>query len=230
VDPDYNARFLERCRDLGLSHNDYALNHMLYDIRKSGKSMLPPTTRRTEFRDYDAYSFAAEIAVRVLQRSEGISLDRILCSPPLRRRFDETAERLAPDESALKLRWAALNLRKTHRLKQADMSMPLFELGVRVPVAALRLDKLPASPAAYAFFDQERPVFAGETSDLKSRLDRHLRHSANFGLPTWLGLCTRNGLLLRYALLPEARQADRLAWLRQFINSERPLLNYQRAA
>ena len=70
VDPDLNAQFLNRCRDLGIvDGTDYDINHALYDIRKSGKAEFPPTTKQTVFRDMDLYSFASEIAIRSLQRA-----------------------------------------------------------------------------------------------------------------------------------------------------------------
>ena len=230
LDPDYNARFLERCHDLGLTQNDYVLNLLLYSIPKTGKGMLPPSTKRTEFRDYDSYAFASEIAVRLLQRADGISLDRILCNPSLRQRFDEAAQRLAPEQPALKLRWAALNLRKTHRLRPGDARLPLFELESATPIGQVKLDRIPADPGTYAFYDEQRPIFAGETANLRKRVEHHLEHSARQGLPTWLGILSEKGLILKYAVVPGQKQEVRLAWLRQFINRERPILNYQRAA
>lgn len=230
VDPDYNARFLDRCRDLGLDQSDYFLNHMLYDIRKSKKAILPPAKKMTVFKDYDRYAFAAEIGVRVLQRSSGVSLDQVVCDPELRRQFDELAQRLSPEEPVLKLRWAALNLRKTHRLKPGDVHGPEYDLVSAGPVERVNLDEIPTFPGTYVFYDRARPLFADETHDIRGRLEVHLRHSGRRGLPTWLDIDSSNGFDLKYLALPSLKREERLSWLRQFINKEKPLLNYQKAA
>src|SRR6266852_1360928 len=81
VDPELNVQFLAECRRLGLNQSDYNLNHALLDIRKSGKATLPAATERTQFNDYDEYQFASEIAIRILQRTEAVTLDQVLCDP-----------------------------------------------------------------------------------------------------------------------------------------------------
>jgi hypothetical protein len=230
VDPDLNARFLERCRDMGLrDESDYMLNHLLYDIRKSSTVELPKTTKPTVFK-YDEFAFAAEIAIRSLQRSSGVSLDQVLCDPELRRKFDEIAQRLAPEQPVLKLRCAALNFRKTHRLKPGDINSPKYDLIVAGRVESLVPKIIPILPGAYVFYGDQRPLFAGESANLQQRIDRHLQHSGRQGLPSWLDVPISSGLELRYFADEKAKQETRLSWLRQFINSERPLLNYQRAA
>jgi len=228
-DPVLNARFLRRCRALGLVESDYNLNHALYDIRKTPKKgKLPPTTKKTEFRDYDGYEYASEIAVRFLQRNDGASLDGILCDPILQSKFDTLAERLVPKTPVLKLRYAALNLRKTHRLKPMDMSGQEYDLVSAGPVERVNLDKLPEFPGVYLFYNQSRPIFAGETEQLRTRINQHLQVSDRRGLPRWLA--GDGEYLLRYAALPSVSRDERLRWLRQFINKEKPLLNYQKVA
>jgi uncharacterized protein (DUF1015 family) len=39
-------------------------------------------------------------------------------------------------------------------------------------------------PGVYAFYDHTRPIFAGETENLKRRIGAHLEA----GLPNWLGI------------------------------------------
>lgn len=228
VDPDLDARFLVVCRKLGMTQTDSRLNHALMDIRKSKKAPLPKTTKRTEFSDYDQYQFASEIAVRVLQRTEGVTLDKILCDPRLALEFDRIAKELAPGVSALKLRWAALNLRKTHRLgpSKAEKKTPEFDLVPVGPLQTVVVPEIPPFPATYVFYDQKRPIFAGETSDLRSRIEKHLKG----GLPRWLEASADFDIVLKRSIVPAASQDDRRSWLAQFINRERPLLNYQKAA
>ena len=230
VDPHYNALFLQRCRELGLTQSDYHLNHALFDARKSKKVLLPQATKPTKFTDYDDYEFASEIAFRHLQRKEGVTLDRVLCDPALRARFDEIAQRLAPEQSVLKLRCAALNLRKSHRLRPLRGEAPTYDLVSAGPVARINLDEIPAMPGMYVFYDKARPIFAGETAKLRARIGQHLEHSQALGLPEWLEVGSPQGLELRYIAIPSVGREGRLTWLMQFVNRERPILNYQNAA
>ncbi len=233
VNPEFNARFIARCRELGLNSPEEVLNHTLMNVRKNPKNKwkLNPTTKRAGFSDYDDFSFASEIAVRALQRTEGVTLDRILCDPVFRDRFDKLATQLAPDRTEMQLRCAALNLRKTHRLKPVDQeSEEAFDPStIRLITAGvfrrLDLERLAAEPGGYALYDQNRPIFAGETVSLQKRVGLHLRS----GIPDWLGIDRGEELELRFAALPPKRDS-RLAWLGDFINKERPLLNYQRVA
>src|SRR5262249_42537390 len=225
VDPDLNARFLMACRRLGLTQSDYQLNHGLLDIRKSKKAELPKATKKTEFRDYDDYQFAAEIAVRTLQRTEGLTLDQILCDPRIGMEFDAIARQLAPGQTALKLRCAALNLRKTHRLRPLPAEkVPEYDFVQAGPLKSLVVPDLPAFPAPYVLSEQTRPVFASETEDLRRRVELHLKS----GLPQWLATQGGYDLLLGYSTQPVAQHEERRNWLNQFINREKPLLNYQR--
>lgn len=224
VDPLYNMRFLTRCRELDLAGSDYWLNHKLYDIRKSCKGLLPATTKKTEFRDFDAYRFAAEIGVRVLQRTEGVSLDHILCDPLLVKKFDDIVQRLTEVPSVLKLRWAALNLRKTHMLQREDSEAPQYMLDVVRKISTLDMRDLPEREAAYALYDHNWPIYAGETENLRKRIERHI----NYGI----SVADMSSLTLRIHTNDDGlrSQDSRMRWLRWFINKERPLLNYQKVA
>src|SRR5205814_406880 len=89
IEQDLDNNFLSQCRKLGLpvpEYSDYCLNHLLMNIRKTAKykGMLNATTEKSSFPSYDDCFFASEIAIRILQRTEGVSLDRVLCDPPLR--------------------------------------------------------------------------------------------------------------------------------------------------
>lgn len=227
VDPALNSRFLAECARLGLQENDYRINHALMDIRKSKKLDLPKATIRTEFNDYDDFLFAAEIAVRLLQREKGVTLDQILCDPAIATQFDAIAQKLV-NQPALKLRWAALNLRKTRRLgpmkgNKDDLSVNLITAG---PVRVLKAGELPNTPGVYSFFDANRPLFAGETENLQHRMELHLGGT----MPEWINMEADFDYLLKYAPMPAAKQKERTDWLYDFIGHERPLLNYQRVA
>jgi hypothetical protein len=227
VDPAMNELFLAECRKLGLTESDYAINHALLDARKSKKLILPEATKRTEYRDYDEYLFASEIATRLLQRAEGVTLDQILCDPSLATKFDRIAKRMAPKQPVLKLRWAALNLRKTRRLgptkKKDDLAIDWLTAG---PFRLISPNELPSDPGVYSLYDHTRPLFAGETDNLQHRVQLH-RDGA---MPEWIGLTEDVGCILRYCALPSVNQQARNIWLHRFITEERPLLNYQKVA
>jgi hypothetical protein len=231
VDPELNAAFLGECRGLGLTQSDYELNHILLSIRKSGRAVLPPATKKPKITDYDNFLFASEIAARHLQRQDGLTLDRVLCDPSLRQRFDEIALRFGAEKSVLKLRMGALYLRKMHRLSPEDKPEGFYDLRPAGRIADLRLGEIPDMPGLYAFFSEKRPIFAAETAKLRHRIDLHLATANKLFLPKWLELGFDEGSLeLRCYSQPKISTTERLNWLNQYINSERPLLNYQAAA
>jgi hypothetical protein len=135
------------------------------------------------------------------------------------------AVQLAGDRTELQLRCAALNLRKTHKLQPIPAGTLNLGLVSAGPFRRINLASLLATPGGYAIYDQNRPVFAGETENLQKRVGNHLR----YGLPEWLGIEKDDELSLKFVALP-ARRDDRLDWLGGFINRERPLFNYQKAA
>ena len=184
VETQLNGRFLDKCKSLGLRHAAWVLNHTLMNIRKTTKysARLNRATKRSGFSDYDDYAFASEIAVRTLQRTEGVTLDRILCDPALRARFDELARQLAPNQPEIKLRCAALNLRKTHRLKPLPQNATEYDLVAAGPVRKVDLSMIAPLPGTYVFYDINRPIFAGETENLHKRISMHLKS----GIPQWL--------------------------------------------
>lgn len=228
VETQLNGRFLDKCKSLGLRHAAWVLNHTLMNIRKTTKysARLKKATKRSGFSDYDDYAFASEIAVRTLQRTEGVTLDRILCDPALRSRFDELARQLAPNQPEIKLRCAALNLRKTHRLKPLPRNVTEYDLVAAGPVRKVDLSTIAPLPGTYVFYDINRPIFAGETENLHKRISTHLKS----GIPQWLRSDMDESFVLKTLVLPSAKKDDRLDWLGAFVNRERPLLNYQRAA
>jgi len=227
VDPKYNDRFLRECRKLGLTQSDYELNHALQDIRKSGKAVLPPATKKPQIKDYDGFVFASEIAFRHIQRQEGVSLDQVLCDPETRARFDAIAQQLAPGRSVYKLRMGALYLRKTHRLSPRDSLKESCDLHSMGRVDEVDIAQIPAFPGMYVFYEAIRPIFAGETAQLQRRITLHMKASQHLFLPRWLGIGHEKDLELRLLALPKITHTGRLQWLNQFINRERPPLNYQ---
>jgi site-specific DNA-methyltransferase (adenine-specific) len=104
ADPELNARFVEKCRELG---EPATLNRALLNLRKGGH-LRGIKSNRLSAGDDDPYRFAAEMAVRYMERRDGVSLDDIICDPELASEFDRLAAAIAPGFTPLQYRWAAL--------------------------------------------------------------------------------------------------------------------------
>src|SRR5690242_6001759 len=83
AEPELNARFISECRSLGLVAGVAEINRALLNLRKSGALSGRRRSRPTSFTDEAEYRFAAEMAVRFLERRDGVSLDEIVCDPEL---------------------------------------------------------------------------------------------------------------------------------------------------
>jgi hypothetical protein len=116
ADPELNAAFLAECVRLGLVGSPATLNRALLNLRKQGE-LRDRKSRKTSFANEDEYRFAAEMAVRFLERRDGLSLDAIICDPAMATEFDGLAAKILPGYTSLQYRWAALNLRKKKRLQ-----------------------------------------------------------------------------------------------------------------
>lgn len=226
IHPELNSAFLEACADAGIGKDTFALNKRLLNIRKtkSKSSNLNRASKRSKFRDYDKFEFASEIAVRTLQRTKGLSLDTILCDVDVRADFDQIARELVAGFDSLHFRAAALNLRKGHRLQPIADDVEKYDLVSEGPIKNINLNSLSDLPGMYALYDQNRPVFAGETQNLRERIARHL----SGGIPSWAW--DEETFNLRMLVMPSGKQDARRQWLMRFVNAERPLLNYQKAA
>jgi hypothetical protein len=83
ADPELNARFIEACRQAGLTESVRDLNVALLNLRKSGDLGSASKVRRTEFRDQEEYRHASEIAARHMELKHGVSWDVIVSTPEL---------------------------------------------------------------------------------------------------------------------------------------------------
>ena len=110
ADPNLNQRFEAECRRPGLESGVGECNRVLLNLRKASH-LSGLRSKRTSFRDQDDYEFASEIAIRFLERRDGVTLDHVICEPARVREFDELAARIAPGYTPLQYRWAALRVR-----------------------------------------------------------------------------------------------------------------------
>lgn len=230
LDPELNSQFIKSCHDAGLNDNAAAINLRLFNLRKKGRLTNPLRAKTTSFEDED-YRFAAEIAVRIIQRRSGESLDAILCDPALCRQLDELANGIVPGFTPLQYRWAALNLRKSKQLTPEILGRVIqSEQVLSFRVDGLSISEIPDSQGLYIFYDAPKTLYVGEASNLKLRLKKHLGHSDNPGLARWLWEHGAGGVLLEVHVLPEATpKSHRKALETELIRSRIPIFNVQRS-
>lgn len=230
ADPELNLRFIAECRRRGLRGSATDLNRALLNLRKKGDLAGRPRSKRTHFDDEDDYRFAAEIAVRFIERRDGISLDAIICDPNKAVVFDEVSARIAPGYSSLQYRWAALNLRKARRLEPEIVGRiaPPVDV-INMSVTEIVGDELPGSPGLYLFIAADQLLYVGETENLRKRLKKHLEHSDNKGLARWIWQHGTDSLHLEMHVLEEGTGSRiRRALELELIRSRQPVFNVQR--
>lgn len=228
ADPSLNSHFIVACQQRGVTDTPVDLNLALFNARKRGG--LPRSTRRTVFRNQDGYIFAAEIAIRSMERKHKTTLDRVLCDPKLAAEFDSVATEIAPGFSPLEYRWAALSLRKNNRLKPeiVGRAVPTTTCG---PVAASTLDiaTIPTQQGVYVLTTRENVLYIGEALNLCARLKKHLDHSDNKLLARYIWEFGKADLLIEYHVLPPNTRTDvRRAMELEMIRSRRPMFNIRR--
>lgn len=186
ADPELNAAFVTEAGRLGLMAAAATLNRSLLNLRKAG-DLRGRKSKKTSFADEGDYRFAAEMAIRFLERRDGISLDSIICDPQLAAEFDAYAARIAPGYSSLQYRWAAFNLRKASRLKPELLARVAPPVTVAVHrIKDIDITKIPAEQGLYIFFMTSGALYVGEAENLFKRLKKHLDHSDNKGLARWM--------------------------------------------
>jgi hypothetical protein len=231
ADPELNQKFIAWCHRNGLAASVQEINHKLLNFRKAGGLSNYRTTKRTQVGPADDFKFAAEISARYMEKEYKLKLDDILCDPDLANEFDEHAKELAPGFSSLQYRWAALNLRKTRKLRPEIVSQILdcdrITLG---PIAKTNANDLPDAQGVYVFYTSNTTLYVGESGNLKRRVMKHLEHSDNKHLARWFWDQGQENIILELHVLPDnstvvhrrALEAELIASRRAVFNSSRP--------
>jgi len=229
ADPELDRKFLRRCRELGLAGTDYELNWALLNARKSGDMSLMPKTRKYTVSETDEFDYASELAVRHLELTKDVSLDKIICDPGLAEEFDNYASRLAPGHTSLEYRWVALGLRKAGRLrKDAAERIEIPELRPVSRVNRLNVSKLAETGGLYLLSSPDGPVFLSQTDNLRHRMEKHIEVSDSKGLPTWLW--DGGPLELSVAEMPGVAKGERLQTEILLVRKLHPTMNLVRQA
>ncbi|MCK4342000.1 MAG: hypothetical protein KAY37_09790 [Phycisphaerae bacterium] len=226
ADPELNARFLRECTGLGMTQPASVLNRCLLNIRKASQ-LSGLRSKRTSFSDQQDYVFASEIAIRFLERRDGVTLDDVICDPVRAAEFDGLAARIAPGYTPLQYRWAALSLRKSQRLRPEPIGRAIQPLSVEQARAdEIDLDDVPTTQGLYVFFAGSESLYVGEAQSLRSRLKKHLDHSDNRGLARWLWEHGTDAVYLEWQVLPPTTATQtRRAMECELIRSRRPVFN-----
>lgn len=213
-----NERFVETCKDLGLPGNAFAWNRLLLRARKTGK--LPRSkreARRHSFKEMDQYSFASEIAMRIMELEYESTLDDVLCRPELALEFDQVARTFAPEQSVFDLRWAALAIRKRASKSRSLANEKGFKDWLKKKLPPAKPPEFFCSPkfevpGVYIVENSDQKLYIGEAVDMRARIERMLESES------WSNL---NPQTLR--IIP---QVDNMHGLQAvLVERSRPLLN-----
>jgi len=111
--------FIKACENelskLGLPKtNEFEYNWKLEYLRKQGRlgRVLNRRKRRSSYSKDPAYDLAKNIATKIMEAGLPKTIDKVMCDPHLRQKFDERAKNINPKASVYLVRKAALNLRK----------------------------------------------------------------------------------------------------------------------
>jgi hypothetical protein len=228
ADPELNAAFLEECRSRGIQAESATLNRSLLNLRKAG-GLRSIKSKRTSFDD-DEYRFAAEMAIRFIERRDGVTLDEVICDPVLASEFDALAAKVSPGFSPLQYRWAALSLRKGNRLTPEILARVAPPVAVLVFAAnELKLADVPLAQGLYIYFTATECLYIGEAENLRNRTKRHLDHSDNKGLAQWMWRAGIEQLFVEFQVLEAATTTKvRRALELELIRSRQPVFNVNR--
>lgn len=168
-----------------------ALCRALLHVRKRGGELPRATKRAVADREQgELLQHVAEISARRLHDELSVHTDALLVSSDARKRFDELAEALVPGCSKYLVRKAALKLRKTRKLEPELLSRVTdWNRTIRSRTAkelASDLAQIPKRPGIYVFYDTEGYVYIGQASNLRTRLEKHLKESDRLALASYL--------------------------------------------
>ncbi|MDC0295574.1 DNA methyltransferase [bacterium] len=180
-DPGLNSNFVKSCRKRSVPGDPRLWNSFLLRVRKSGK--LPrsvATGQRLSTQEMDPYSDASEVASRLMTLDYGMTLDELLCSPEAIQEFDQMAQSFSSGHSSFEYRWSALALRKratTKRFRTIATEQKQHWATQKLPRRRSLescLAKQYEHSGVYALFDENFPVYVGETSNLRERIENVL--------------------------------------------------------
>lgn len=227
----HNEAFMRECRRSLPAVDPSRLNWTLLNLRKAGRLEVK-ATKRTSLR-HDEYFHAAEIAARFMYDKYRLTTDRVMCDPERRSEFDAVAQAAAPGVSAYRLRKAAFGLRKARKLRPelvarvADWDRQIISIPAKKIVSDA--ETVPTNPGVYIFRDASGYLYIGESSNLRTRVAKHLDHSDRKSLAHYLWKNGAEDMTVElHAFDPDssARHKEmRRAYESELIRSRKPRFN-----
>ncbi|MDA1015243.1 MAG: GIY-YIG nuclease family protein [Planctomycetota bacterium] len=231
LDDDLNKSFIARCRAKLSGFDTFEFNWTLLNLRKAGQLTAKSTRRRRD--SHDDYAHAAEIAARHMEDKHKLNMDRVICDPVMRAEFDKLAAAIAPGTKPYLLRKAAFGLRKARRLRP-ELVNRVADWGKTVKTFSADslikdANQIPATPGVYIFRDQTGYLYIGESSQLRTRVAKHLDHSDRKSLAHYLWKNGPQGITVElHSFDPESParlKSMRRAYESELIRSRKPRLN-----
>ena len=180
-EPDLSSRFLGACKAKSVPGDPRLWNAFLLRVRKAGKLPRAESTgQRLSSVEMDPYSDASEVSSRLMMLDYGLTLDELLCSPDAVGEFDKMASMFAPGHQPFQYRWSALSLRKratTKRFREAANARYQHWSQQKQPRRRgleSCVSKPYSRPGVYVIYDDQFPIYVGETRNLSLRVERIL--------------------------------------------------------
>ncbi len=228
ADPERNAQFIAKCRELGLQCSDYLINKRLMNARKDG--LLPGLrSAKTRSGNYEDYAFACEFAATELKYKIGASIDDIICDPGVSARFDSIVRKLAPRHTSFEYRWAILSIRKAGRKAKWKSEDRLPGLTGQFRLVADPIDAIPDERGLYLLSENgKKPLYARSTEHLRHAIGIHRMPEFTSAILDKLWKPNPESFLVNYAVLPTGRSLK--AFEKKLIEERKPIFNVPRKA
>jgi hypothetical protein len=228
ADPERNAAFLAKCRELGLRCSDYLLNKTLMNARRNRLLRALHSVRTIV--PYEDYAFACEFAATELKYKTGASIDDIICDPGLASRFDAIASKLAPGFTPFRYRWGILSIRKAgrHAIWKPEYQMPEFT--GRFRLVADPLEEMPDNRGVYLLYEnaKQRPLYARSTEHLRHAIELHRTPQLVSAILDKFWKPNPENFLVSYSVLPTSKLLKPVE--KRIVEEKKPIFNVPRAA
>jgi hypothetical protein len=191
--PDTNRRFLDRVKELAPRLSEPDANRMLWNARRNRKlSDLPKSKKYSPSKELLPFEFVCEWAYRHLiddlvhkgHDRKHTTLERILCIPEWRDRFDQLVTKIKPGFPLLDYRWVSMTVRKRSGEKRWANQPSLFDDIITVLEAP---KKLPDQPGVYLIRSaKDDQLYTGWALNLREQANRLVDTGKGEMIPSWL--------------------------------------------
>jgi hypothetical protein len=226
ADPERNAEFLAKCRELGLEASDYTLNKALMNARRNRH--LPGLGSVRTSIAYEDFAFASEFAATELRYKTGASVDDIICDPLLASAFDSIARRLAPGFTSFEYRWAILSIRKAGRDVQWKPEYRMPDLAEQFKLMKDPLQDLPETSGVYLLSEGKRPLYGRSTVNIRHGVELHRNADAFSAVADKLWRPNPDEFVVCYAKVPSKTMLKPVE--KKLIEDKKPIFNVPRVA